>query len=174
MYLCTSTNNCVTICSNSWVGHVLQVFATSLCENAPILLNSAPVLEEKLVRSEEFLSIGTCTFRIEYYSGFSPSPLREGNLLTTPREVHGWDKDQLCMCVLHVCCSITVCVLFCYRKLWSLPKLQRHPPLPRRARKTWQPLLRYRFYSRSVLAIIVTLVPKWGWGYSVWEITDSH
>jgi len=77
------------------------VFATSLCENAPILLNSAPVLEEKLVRSEEFLSIGTCTFRIQYYSGFSPSPLREGNLLTTPREVRGWDKDQLyAACVL--------------------------------------------------------------------------
>ena len=174
-FLCTTTNSYIIMCvTMSWVVHVwvlttLQVFATSLCGNAPILLNSVPVLEEKLVCSKEFLSIGTCTFRIEYYSGFSPSPLREGNLLTTPREVCGQHEDQLCVYCMCVVLS-TVYVLFCYRKLWSLPKLQGHPPLSRRARKTQKPLLRYNFYSRCILwpqcSINVSLLsypdsPKW-------------
>ena len=102
------------------------MFATSLCGNAPILLNSVPVLEEKLVRSKEILSIGTCTFRIEYYSGFSPSPLREGNLLTTPREVCGQHDDQLCV---HCMCVVlsTVYVFILLQKAMKPPKTPRTP-----------------------------------------------
>ena len=155
--LCICVQLLTTVCvTMSWVVYLwvlttLQVFATSLCGNAPILLNSVPVLEEKLVRSKEILSIGTCTFRIEYYSGFSPSPLREGNLLTTPREVCGQHDDQYCVCTACVLFYLQSMFSFCYRKLWSLPKLRGHLPLSRRARKTRQPLLRYNFYSRSIL-----------------------
>lgn len=130
--LCICVQLLTTVCvTMSWVVHVwvlttLQVFATSLCGNAPILLNSVPVLEEKLVRSKEILSIGTCTFRIEYYSGFSPSPLREGNLLTTPREVCGQHEDQLCV---HCMCVVlsTVYVFILLQKAMKPPKTPRTP-----------------------------------------------
>lgn len=130
--LCICVQLLTTVCvTMSWVVYLwvlttLQVFATSLCGNAPILLNSVPVLEEKLVRSKEILSIGTCTFRIEYYSGFSPSPLREGNLLTTPREVCGQHEDQLCV---HCMCVVlsTVYVFILLQKAMKPPKTPRTP-----------------------------------------------
>ena len=55
-----------------------QVFVTSLCKNAPVLLNEEPVIEEVMISNKGVLGIGNCLFRFDYHEGVI-SPLREGN-----------------------------------------------------------------------------------------------
>ena len=77
---------------------------TSLCNNAPVLLNNKAVMEEVLIPNTSVISIGSCSFRFDYREGVF-SPLREEN--HTPREVSSHShRKQWKWCSSFVSCFI--------------------------------------------------------------------
>ena len=53
----------------------MQVYTSSLVDNAPVYLNGAAVHNEVLICNKDVLKVGTCSFRFEYSAGVL-SPLQ--------------------------------------------------------------------------------------------------
>lgn len=66
----------------------MQVHVESLVPNAPVFLNNNPVLKEAVIDHHGIITVGTCSFRFDYYGGALPgTPLKEENGISTPKQV---------------------------------------------------------------------------------------
>ena len=83
-------SDCMTcFCKHMHTYHcTIQVYVKSLVPNAPVHVDNNPVLKETPIDQSGIITLGTCSFRIDYHGGVMPeSPLKEGNGTSTPREV---------------------------------------------------------------------------------------
>ena len=65
-----------------------QVYVESLVPNVPVHLNKKPVVAEAAIEHNGIITIGTCSFRVDYHGGVVPgSPLKEESNTASPKKV---------------------------------------------------------------------------------------
>ena len=66
----------------------MQVYVESLVPNVPVQLNKKPVATEAVIEHNGIITVGTCSFRVDYLSEVLPgTPLREGINTASPKTV---------------------------------------------------------------------------------------